>query len=107
MKKIRPFFTLFMALIFALGFLSPAFAETSEDSKASASSEKSVGSGTGEKGGIYVVGRGFKKAGGEMEKGFKAAGRGIKKGGQATGSAFKKAGGSIKNFFTGEKNEKE
>jgi hypothetical protein len=42
-----------------------------------------------------------------MEKGFKAAGRGIKKGGQATGSAFKKAGGSIKNFFTGEKNEKE
>ena len=68
--------------------------------------EKPIGGSSGEKGGIYVVGRGFKTAGSEMEKGFKAAGNGIVKGGKATGRGLKKAGGSIKNFFTGEGNGK-
>lgn len=64
--------------------------------------EKEIGGKTGEKGGIYVVGRAFKTAGHSMEGGFKAAGGGIKKGGKATGRAFQKTGHSIKNFFTGE-----
>jgi len=71
-----------------------------------AKEEKPVGGESGKKGGIYVVGRGFKTAGSEMEKGFKAAGRGIVKGGKATGRGFKKAGGAIKNFFTGETGDK-
>jgi len=94
---------------FSLGSLvqvQPLFAETTHsDSHVSNDTKKqdSVGGKTGEKGGIYVVGRGFKKAGSEMEKGFKAAGHGIVKGGKATGHAFQKAGHATKNFFTGKK----
>ena len=69
--------------------------------------DKPVGGETGKKGGIYVVGRGFKTAGSEMEKGFKAAGKGIVKGGKATGRGFKKAGGAVKDFFTGETGDDE
>jgi len=71
-----------------------------------AKDEKPVGGKSGEKGGIYTVGRGFKTAGGAMEGGFKTAGHGIVKGGKATGHAFKKAGGAVKNFFTGENGDK-
>jgi len=45
-----------------------------------------------QKGGIYKMGRAFKKAGGGIKKGF-----------LATGRAFKKAGRSIKGAFVGEK----
>ena len=88
----------------------PVFAADAKDSKTveqDAKEEKPVGGESGKKGGIYVVGRGFKTAGHGMEKGFKAAGRGIVKGGKATGRGFKKAGGSIKNFFTGETGDKD
>lgn len=103
-----------LALLFALTWIFSAalpaslFAEDAPKSKSQetvqqdASDDKPVGGESGKKGGIYVVGRGFKTAGSEMEKGFKAAGRGIVKGGKATGHGFKKAGGAIKGFFTGE-----
>lgn len=95
-------------LFLTVSSLSPIYGTESATSSSSKneSSDKPIGGNTGEKGGIYVVGRGFKTAGHEMEGGFKAAGRGIKKGGQATGHAFQKTGTSIKNFFTGEKSDK-
>ena len=87
----------------------PLCARAADGSESQASHSSSPGAAAGkqagQKGGIYVVGRGFKTAGHEMKEGFKAAGRGIEKGGKATGHAFKKAGHSIKNFFTGEKDE--
>ncbi|HKY64156.1 MAG TPA: hypothetical protein VJR29_12140 [bacterium] len=106
MRKLALFFAL--AWMFSAALPHSSFAE--EDSKArsqetvkqDAEDDKPVGGESGKKGGIYVVGRGFKTAGSEMEKGFKAAGRGIVKGGKATGRGFKKAGGAIKGFFTGE-----
>jgi hypothetical protein len=91
-------------LLLAAPISSTSFSETSQHATTeSSSSQKPIGAKTGEKGGIYVVGRAFKSAGHSMGEGFKAAGRGIKKGGVATGHAFQKAGHSIKNFFTGEK----
>lgn len=102
--------TLILLVIFGMSQFSLSLpAAESGDGKAvaqDAQEEKPVGGESGKKGGIYVVGRGFKTAGSEMEKGFKAAGRGIVKGGKATGRGFKKAGGAIKNFFTGETGEK-
>ncbi len=100
-------FALVILALFCLSVTLPAttFAENTQSSKSD--DEKPVGSKSGEKGGIYVVGRGFKTAGHEMGEGFKAAGKGIKKGGKATGRAFKKAGGSVKDFFTGEKSDEE
>ncbi len=98
------------AWIFSAALPASLFAEDAPKSRsqetvqqdAKGDDDKPVGGETGKKGGIYVVGRGFKTAGSEMEKGFKAAGRGIVKGGKATGRGFKKAGGAIKGFFTGE-----
>lgn len=100
--------SLILLVIFGMTHFSPIIlAESTSDKSVQqdAKEEKPVGGETGKKGGIYVVGRGFKTAGTEMEKGFKAAGRGIVKGGKATGRGFKKAGGAIKNFFTGETGE--
>ncbi len=103
----RPALIAILLLSFFALSLHPSTARATEakDPKTvqqDAKEDKPVGGESGQKGGIYVVGRGFKTAGHGMEQGFKAAGRGIVKGGKATGRAFKKAGGSIKNFFTGE-----
>lgn len=49
---------------------------------------------SGEKGGVYAVGREFKEAGGE-----------IKKGGETVGQFFSGIGRSVKNFFTGGNNQ--
>ncbi len=91
-------------IAFSLLLTFPSTSVTGSDSEKSSQThsdaeEKSVGGSSGEKGGIYVVGRGFKKAGKTMEKGFVKAGKSMDKG-------FKKAGRSIKNFFTGEKENK-
>ncbi len=99
--------SIFALSLFALGALSLSQVHATEASnqktvQSDAKDEKSVGGKSGQKGGIYVVGRGFKTAGGAMESGFKTAGHGIVKGGKATGHAFKKAGGAIHDFFTGE-----
>jgi hypothetical protein len=93
---------------FSISLPSLTYAETASTQKQSEvkGDEKPVGAKSGEKGGIYTVGRAFKKAGTSMESGFKAAGRGIKKGGHTMGRGFKKAGRSIHDFFTGEKSEK-
>lgn len=101
-------FSILSFSLIALGALSlshplqAAEASNQKTVQSDAKDEKPVGGHSGQKGGIYVVGRGFKTAGGEMEKGFKTAGHGIVKGGKATGHAFKKAGGAIHDFFTGE-----
>ena len=107
MRRFAQFFAFFW--IFSACLSAPLFAEEQKsrsqetvEQDAKGDDDKPVGAESGKKGGIYAVGRGFKTAGGEMEKGFKAAGRGIVKGGKATGRGFKKAGGAIKNFFTGE-----
>jgi len=109
LRSILIIFALFSFFIISL----PTQAATSQSST-TAKKQDAVGGETGKKGGIYVVGRGFKTAGHEMEggfkkaghgmeKGFKTAGHGIVKGGKATGHAFQKAGHSTKNFFTGHK----
>jgi hypothetical protein len=70
-------------------------APSTQPSAASATTQPSVQKSEGEKeekGGIYKVGRAFKKAG-----------QGIKKGFLATGRAFKKVGSSIKGAFVGER----
>ena len=96
-----------LVLIFTLCLSAPLI--RAEDTPATQKSSGSVGAkaggNAGEKGGIYVVGRGFKTAGHEMKEGFKAAGRGIEKGGKAAGRGFKKAGHEIHDFFTGEKSK--
>jgi len=91
---------LILSLLFAPSFLRAEDTPTTQ--KTSGSVGAKAGSNAGKKGGIYVVGRGFKTAGHEMKDGFKAAGRGIEKGGRAAGRAFQKAGREIKEFFTGE-----
>jgi len=112
MWRIRILSLILPVLLLAGALPSLSHAEETQV-EADAKENNAVGGKAGEKGGIYVVGRGFKTAGKTMEggfvtaghgmeKGFKAAGHGIKKGGQATGRGFKKAGGSIKNFFTGD-----
>ena len=108
MKRVPLILFMFLAMT-AVALPFRAHAEAAKDTKVEqdAHEEKPVGGDSGKKGGIYVVGRGFKTAGSEMEKGFKAAGHGIVKGGKATGRGFKKAGGAIKNFFTGETGDKD
>ena len=107
MRRLALFFAFFWMVSVALpasGLAEETKSRSQEtvEQDAKGDDDKPVGAESGKKGGIYAVGRGFKTAGGEMEKGFKAAGRGIVKGGKATGRGFKKAGGAIKNFFTGE-----
>ena len=106
MKRLSLIFAILLS--FSLAHVHVLAIAHAEDSKTEqdAKDEKPVGGHSGQKGGIYVVGRGFKTAGSEMEKGFKTAGHGIVKGGKATGHAFKKAGGAVKDFFTGETNDK-
>ena len=107
MKKLSIMLLILLAYGLGQGRLVCATTDTGDQKRAEqdAKGEKPVGGKSGQKGGIYVVGRGFKSAGHGMEKGFKAAGRGIEKGGKATGHAFQKAGHATKNFFTGEKDE--
>ncbi|MCE9625453.1 MAG: hypothetical protein K8R69_08400 [Deltaproteobacteria bacterium] len=105
MKRLSLLFAILLSFTLAhLQILGIAHAD--EKAEQDAKEEKPIGSHSGQKGGIYVVGRGFKTAGSEMEKGFQAAGHGIVKGGKATGHAFKKAGGAVKGFFTGEPSDK-
>jgi hypothetical protein len=111
MRRLALFFT--FAYLISAALPSSLYADETKsrsqetvEQDAKGDDDKPVGGSSGKKGGIYVVGRGFKTAGKEMEKGFKAAGRGIVKGGKATGRGFKKAGGAVKDFFTGESDDK-
>lgn len=91
-----------LSLPFASGGFAASPAPEPKQTQSHSEVGKKAGAQAGQKGGIYVVGRGFKTAGHEMKEGFKTAGRGIEKGGKAAGRGFKKAGHEIKGFFTGE-----
>ncbi|MFO1518190.1 MAG: hypothetical protein U1F57_00775 [bacterium] len=109
-RRIRLVFSAFFCFVLTfgvltcgagVGFIHAADSKVQEKdlkgSSDSISSSSSIESPPKEqKGGIYKVGRAFKKAG-----------RGIKKGFVATGHAFKKVGSTIKNTFTGEKSNPE